>query len=63
MKKIMGILAMAVLSVSLVACGGSSETTESAAVTISGSSSVNALMEELEPVFESSNEMIDLKVS
>ncbi|MGL5914735.1 MAG: phosphate ABC transporter substrate-binding protein, partial [Culicoidibacterales bacterium] len=43
--------------------GGSSETTESAAVTISGSSSVNALMEELEPVFESSNEMIDLKVS
>ncbi|MGL5382717.1 MAG: phosphate ABC transporter substrate-binding protein [Culicoidibacterales bacterium] len=64
MKKIMGILAMAVLSVSLVACGGS--TTDSSTpttVTISGSSSVNALMEELEPAFEAANDMIDLKVS
>ncbi|MGL5296354.1 MAG: phosphate ABC transporter substrate-binding protein [Culicoidibacterales bacterium] len=63
MKKIMGILAMAVLSVGLVACGGSSDSAEPTTVTFSGSSSVNILMEDMEPAFEETNETIDLKVS
>lgn len=63
MKKIMGIFAMAVLSVGLVACGGTTSETTPTNVTISGSSSVNVLLEELEPAFELTNDMIDLKVS
>lgn len=61
MKKVIGIVTMLVLAMSLSACGSSSDGKER--VSISGSSSVNVLMEELEPVFEAKYETIDLKIS
>lgn len=61
MKKVIGIATMVVLAISLSACGSSSSGKER--VMISGSSSVNVLMEELEPVFEAKYETIDLKIS
>lgn len=67
MKKLMALVAVLGLSTGLAACGNDDSTSDSAdtsaTVTISGSSSVNALMETLEPAFEAENSTIDLKVS
>ena len=61
MKKVIGVATMCVLAMSLSACGSSNDGKDR--VMISGSSSVNVLMEELEPVFEAKYENIDLKIS
>lgn len=66
MKKLLALVAILGLSTGLAACGNDSaggEASTPATVTFSGSSSVNALMETLEPAFETENDTIDLKVS